>query len=362
MFKVNRLAGIDLCRGLAAFAVILVHSGDETWGIPISERAIYFRHLFYFAVPFFLAASFCFATKNLPLNISVTFWQKKIKRILIPYLAWSIFYLILKSIVFLVTNNSNQISQLWSDPLAIIFFGGASYHLYFIPLLFIGFIWLYLANYLTKKKKSILIISICLVLSIILYQLLLNSNNSFDLGSYTAFSSILSFIRSDNLLFSISRIILVNLAWAIRCLPYFLIALLINQLSQQNRVQWLERKLTIAITLSIFLFINILGRNFMLSAVNEIAIAYSLLLFAISISYYLEKSPFITNLGICSFGIYLIHPFIKSVVELLLIKLIPQITQSVSIISMLIYSISSFIASWLLIALLLKKKSFSQYI
>ena len=53
MLKENRLAGIDLCRGLAAFAVILVHSGDETWGIPISNRAIQFRHLFYFAVPFF---------------------------------------------------------------------------------------------------------------------------------------------------------------------------------------------------------------------------------------------------------------------------------------------------------------------
>ncbi|WP_319421880.1 hypothetical protein [Pleurocapsa sp. FMAR1] len=77
MNKASRFVGIDLCRGLAAFAVILLHSGDETWGIPITEQARQFRYLFYFAVPFFLAASFYFSTKKLPLNLSISFWQKK---------------------------------------------------------------------------------------------------------------------------------------------------------------------------------------------------------------------------------------------------------------------------------------------
>ena len=69
MSKATRLVGIDLCRGLAAFAVILVHSGDETWGLPISSQAIEFRYLFYYAVPFFLAASFYFGTKKSSLKI-----------------------------------------------------------------------------------------------------------------------------------------------------------------------------------------------------------------------------------------------------------------------------------------------------
>ena len=64
MNETHRASGIDLCRGLAAFAVILVHSGDETWGVPISDRAIQFRHLLYFAVPFFSGASFSFSTKD----------------------------------------------------------------------------------------------------------------------------------------------------------------------------------------------------------------------------------------------------------------------------------------------------------
>ncbi|MEL6495598.1 MAG: acyltransferase family protein [Cyanobacteria bacterium J06623_7] len=99
MSKTTRLNGIDLCRGLAAFAVILVHSGDETWGVPIAEAAIRFRHLFYFAVPFFLAASFYFGTKKLPLVLDASFWQKKFKRIILPYLFWSLFYVVMKTVL-----------------------------------------------------------------------------------------------------------------------------------------------------------------------------------------------------------------------------------------------------------------------
>ncbi|MEL7406861.1 MAG: acyltransferase family protein [Cyanobacteria bacterium J06558_2] len=99
MNQTNRLAGIDLCRGLAAFAVILVHSGDENWGLAISAEAIRFRYLFYYAVPFFIAAYFYFSTKKLPLKINRKFWNKKLQRIVIPYLLWSAAYVILKTLM-----------------------------------------------------------------------------------------------------------------------------------------------------------------------------------------------------------------------------------------------------------------------
>lgn len=105
MSETSRAAGIDLCRGLAAFAVILVHSGDENWGVPISDRAIQFRHLFYFAVPFFLAASFYFSTKRTPLKINRAFWQKKIQRIVVPYLFWSLLYVVVKLAISLMKKN-----------------------------------------------------------------------------------------------------------------------------------------------------------------------------------------------------------------------------------------------------------------
>ena len=355
-----RFVGIDLCRGLAAFAVILVHSGDETWGIPISDRAIQFRYLFYFAVPFFLAASFYFATKKLSINISGAFWQKKFERIVIPYLLWSVFYLFLKSIVFFATNNTSQVQQLLSDPIAIIFLGAASYHLYFMPLLFIGILWLYTVNYFTKH--SLIWLYSLIIFSLIIYQLLLSSNNSFDLGAYTAFPNLLSLIQLDSFIYPVWRIALVNIAWLIRCLPYFSIAILLNRLLKQYNSRWLYQRQTIFLIFILFLSVNLFARNYLPEAVSEILIAYSLLLLGICSSKYIVENNLITSLGLCSFGIYLIHPFIKSIVEIVLVKFLPQVTQSVSITSMLLYSIFTFLISWIVVSLILKNKLLSRYI
>ncbi len=73
MEKKSRLLGIDLCRGLAAFVVVVVHSGDETWGVPVRYWALQFRLLFYFAVPFFLTVSFFFTTQNFSKNVFCQF-------------------------------------------------------------------------------------------------------------------------------------------------------------------------------------------------------------------------------------------------------------------------------------------------
>lgn len=362
MSKATRFIGIDLCRGLAAFAVILVHSGDETWGIPISDRAIQFRYLFYFAVPFFLAASFYFGTTKSPLKISAAFWQKKLQRIVMPYLLWSIFYLFSKTIVFSLTDNSDLVQQLLSDPLAIIFMGAASYHLYFIPLLLAGTVLFNLANYLTKQINSITWLFLLSIISITNYQFLILSNNNFDLNSYTAFPELLKLLQPDNILYQLWRILLVNLAWIVRCLPYFLIAVLINQLLKQNTIRWLYKKQSMTMLFILFILTNIAGEKYLPPALSELVIAYSLLLWGIAISQYIPNNALITNLGLCSFGIYLIHPFVKSAVEIILIKLVPQITQSVSIASILTYSILSFIISWMSIYLIQKNKIVSQYV
>lgn len=359
MSETSRAAGIDLCRGLAAFAVILVHSGDETWGVPISDRAIQFRHLFYFAVPFFLAASFYFSTKRTPLKINRAFWQKKIQRIVVPYLLWSLLYVVVKLAIAFLTQETAQISQLLADPVAIVFLGGASYHLYFIPLLIAGTTLLYLANYLSQVKYSVFLLSFLATVSILLYQLLIVSKNDFNLGDYNAFAQLFP-VLGDNILAQIWRCILVNLAWLIRCFPYLAIALLLQAILRKDR-QWLYQPANVTAIFLFFLLVDILGAKYLPDALSELLIAYSLLLFGIAVSQFISNSKLITNLGLCSFGIYLIHPLVKSVVEILLAK-IPQVTQSVSIISMLIYAISSFLLSWLAIALMQKNKLIAQYI
>ncbi|MEM8720683.1 MAG: acyltransferase [Cyanobacteria bacterium P01_G01_bin.39] len=361
MSKVSRLVGIDLCRALAAFAVILVHSGDETWGLPISEGAIHFRHLFYYAVPFFLAAFFYFSTKKLPLIIDRLFWQKKLQRIVVPYFLWSIFYVASKAIKFSIEQDIAQLDKLLSDPWAIIFLGAASYHLYFIPMLVAGTFLLYLANYLNKQSNLLSLLLVLTIVSTVIYQLTLVFHNDFNLDSYTAFPDLLNLLSENNLCYQAWRIILVYLSWIIRCSPYFFAALLTHEFLKLFEQKLLVDRETIVAIFLLFLLINFIGSQYLPAALSEILIAYSLLIFGITLSQHIHQGNLITNLGICSFGIYLIHPFVKSAIEIVLIKLVPQAIQSVSILSMLIYAVSSFLISWLCIAVLHRSKLIAQY-
>lgn len=362
MSNATRLVGVDLCRGLAAFAVILVHSGDESWGLPISSQAIQFRHLFYYAVPFFLAAGFYFGTKKSPLKIDRHFWQKKFQRIVVPYLLWSIFYVVSKTVVFALSGDRARLQELLADPIAIAFLGSASYHLYFIPLLLAGTSLLYLTNYLRARKDSGFLLILLSIVSLGIYQLLLMSNNDFNLDSYTAFPGLLSLVNSSSLLYQAWRIILVNLSWIVRCLPYFFIALLIERLLKQSDSKWLYEKETTVAMFLLFLLFNLTGTRYVPASLSEIAIAYSFLMFGITISSHIYNNDLIANLGLCSFGIYLIHPFVKSAVEVLLVMVLPQITQSVSVFSILFYSVPSFLISWLTIYLMQRNKIVARYI
>ena len=362
MSKATRLVGVDLCRGLAAFAVILVHSGDESWGLPISSQAIQFRHLFYYAVPFFLAAAFYFGTKKSPLKIDRNFWQKKFQRIVVPYLLWSLFYVVSKTVIFTLSGDGDRLQELLADPMASAFLGAASYHLYFIPLLLAGTILLYWTNYLRSRKNPLFLLTFLSIVSLGIYQLLLISKNDFNLNSYTAFPSLLSLIDTNNLLYQPWRIILVNLSWIIRCLPYFFIALSIERLLKQNNSKWLYKKEAAVVTFLLFLLVDVTGTRYLPASLSEIAIAYSFLLFGIAVSPHIYAGDLIANLGLCSFGIYLIHPFIKSAVEIVLTIAFPQVTQSVSVFSMLVYAVLSFLISWMAISLMQKNKLVARYI
>ena len=190
--KKSRLLGIELCRGLATYAVILVHSGDETWGIPVDPNAVTFRLLFYFAVPYFLATAFYFMTANPEIGKSPKFWRSRVDRIVIPYACWTVIFLISRVIVFTLSHKPDRLQQLLQDPVSIIFLGGASYHLYFLPLLLAGTSLILLMPLLTKLKVSKYGLLFLSVVSIFSYHLLEASGNSFQLGTNVAFQSLLN--------------------------------------------------------------------------------------------------------------------------------------------------------------------------
>jgi peptidoglycan/LPS O-acetylase OafA/YrhL len=352
----QKLLGIELCRGLAAYAVILVHSGDENWGLATDPSAIDFRLHFYFGVPFFLAVAFYFLTAKPDIAYSASFWRSRLDRIVIPYAIWSGIFLILRVIIFTLSKQTDRLQELLGDPLSLVFFGGASYHLYFLVLLLAGTCLILFIPLLQKLKVSNLGLFVLSALSIALYQLLEASGNSFQLGADVAFTNLVSSLQINLKYHPLLRLFLVEIAWTIKCLPYLFTSLLLHQfLPTLNK--W--RRLTTIGSIAGFVAINIIGRLWLPGALQEIILAYTLLLAGISISSYFintATSLLVANIGSCSFGIYLIHPFMMNIVKNMVAKISPELTNSISISSMLALSIPCFLISWLVVAGITKTK------
>lgn len=136
MDKKQRLIGIDLLRGLAIYAVVILHSNEVILVEPIGWAAI--LQFSSFAVPFFLATSFYLIINNIFIIPSQFQWKSRLTRLLIPYGIWSLVYLLQKSIKYLLKHENDQLVHLFQDPVLSICFGGCAFHLYFIPLLISG--------------------------------------------------------------------------------------------------------------------------------------------------------------------------------------------------------------------------------
>jgi peptidoglycan/LPS O-acetylase OafA/YrhL len=358
----QRLLGVDLFRGIAAYAVVFVHSGDESLGLPISQEAISLRMLFYFAVPFFLASAFYFITSKSEIDISQRFWRSRVDRILIPYASWSIIYLIFRSIFFFQSKQMDRLWDLLRDPLSIFFFGGASYQLYFLPLLFTGTFLTIIAKYMQKIHISYIFIGFFAIFSIIIDEWLIKSGNGFQLNPNTAFQNLIQTAGWQISSLPLLRFFLVQIAWLIKCFPYLFIGILLLPLFNQIK-KWnsFYRSITMLSCGIIFLLSGAATSIGIPEVLKNVLQAYSLLLLSIILSGYIQNSWFIESIGACSFGIYLIHPFSMLGVKLLLSKTFPILSSEVSIFSMLTISIASFSVSWIGIASMAKYKWISKY-
>ena len=363
--KQPKLLGIELLRGLATYAVVLVHSGDQTWGLPIDPNAIEFRLFFYFAVPFFLAAAFYFLTAKPEVVYDAKVWRSKVERILIPYAVWSTIFFIFRTIVFSLTHKPDRLQQLLQDPLSIVFFGGASYHLYFLPLLLTGTLLVLLIPLLARWKVNTFGLVSIAIISTILYTLLEVSGNGFQLKDPSiAFESLATNFKIDIARSPLLRFISIETAWTIRCLPYFSIALLLNKLSSNQRLFKSKPIVTVALAI-LAIFSNTFGKRFLPNGLSEIILAFALLLFGIAMSGYVNNNKIgnlIGSIGSCAFGVYLIHPFVMYMVKPILSKIIPHLTESVSVFSMLMLSVSCFAISWAMVAYLTKTKLKTNYL
>ena len=134
-----RLAAIEYIRGISMMGVIGIHIGSQYIMNPAANIHLValFETFTRFSVPIFFFISAFGLFYNLNLNEPFNFWKftkRRLKTVLIPYLAWSLFYLYHDGLLYGVG---------FPDPLhllSILFFGNAKYQLYFMVIL----LWFYL--------------------------------------------------------------------------------------------------------------------------------------------------------------------------------------------------------------------------
>jgi peptidoglycan/LPS O-acetylase OafA/YrhL len=345
--KRQRLMGLDLFRGIAAFAVVIMHSDEGVAELPVGWESI--LNFVPFAVPFFLAASFYLTMGKLSSGKSVD-WRSRLSRLLIPYSFWSLVYVGLDLARFTAKYQPDKIWNLLQNTPGIIFLGQAAFHLYFIPLLVTGMLIVVAAEPLFRKPIKIPTLLGFLTFSLLFYQ----AYQEFSLGTLER-AAIEPAVGP--LGFGIVLLLLKIMGYGIRSLPYVATALLLNHPLLHRRLAGLNIRAT-AVLLVMFLIINILPFSFIPSTIHEMLRAYSTLLLALALSNCLKPQSVVASIGNCSFGIYLMH--------LLIVQIFTSVAghfnffTRVSLVSLLTVAIVGFGLSWLLSLLLIRSKAVSK--
>ncbi|MEC0266493.1 acyltransferase [Paenibacillus anseongense] len=133
-----KLPEIDLIRAIAIIAVVLIHSTSGATLLPIGSgsQTIFFilNKASLFTVPLFIWISgvvlfYTYYDRWGP-GMSRVFWTKRLQRILIPYVLWSLFYYLFNQFMFHGTVGFDIIYFI-----KLLISGNASYHLYYMVII-----------------------------------------------------------------------------------------------------------------------------------------------------------------------------------------------------------------------------------
>jgi peptidoglycan/LPS O-acetylase OafA/YrhL len=361
MSATRRIDGIDLFRGIAAFAVVILHS-DE--GIKIAPKGwSFFLNFSAFAVPFFLATSFFLLVDKIGNSATPIKWIDRFSRLLIPYGFWSAVYLGIKILQFSLKKQPHKLQLLLENWPGLIFLGQSGFHLYFIPLLISGILVVIAAESFIRSRPSLLFSIFLLFLCIFVYQnyLLLDFSDPNTSGW-------LEKINVDKVDREVLTFFVRLLGFFLRCSSYIAVALICSRLMIRDKL--LNLRFTgFLVCFILFVTVNAFSAFVMLRDVHEILPkvveellkGYITLALAFVSSSYIRDSSIVSSLGRCSFGIYLMH--------LAFLQILWSFANKFGLnfdnpsLSMLIFSvIFAYFSSWLTTHLLMQKKDISKII
>lgn len=353
-----RLIGLDFLRGIAVIAVILLHT-DEWNGIEtLPPGWTTLRECAGFGVPFFLAASFYLLAGKVSTHPQQSFpLRTRLSRLLVPYAVWSGIYLGYKIIRYGALGKLSVLQSLANNAGTILFVGGAGFHLYFLPLLIIGTLVFKLWADQPFLHKQGLVLVVFLIISLGLYEGLIQTGNTVQVASGTAFSGWLGTRATHPLL----RPGLVYLAWAIRCLPYVIGAFVLYPLAKKRPLLSQPGATCMAWTL-LFCGINLLGYQLLPPGLLEVLRGGVGVWLAIALSYHLKSHPLILSLGNCAFGIYLVHLLFLEVFQTVWIRVSPVTAKAPSLAALLGIVGLTFLCSWGVTHQLMRRRSLARWL
>lgn len=275
--------------------------------------------------------SFYFSTKSLLLKNTKTYLNDRITRIIIPYFVWTIIYLLARFLGGLI-GSKESFNRLISDPVNVILFGAAGVQLYFLPLLFCGILIAIPVTKILKRFQST-VLNLYFFISIFIFYLTAITGNDFALGEGIAFKEMIdisSFSKSWS--YHLMRLMLVFLAWSIRCVPYIIFSIIVHKYEEKKSFSnYLNIEQKRKYKLLILIFIPLLIGAILISKLYfiNLLLPYISFIYAILISELISRNSLISyianKLGHFSFSIYLIHALITAGFLPIMIKLYPQI-------------------------------------
>lgn len=301
----KRIAYFDVLRGLAIICVIAIHSSGMGFQFPDDSFNFNFtilsRQFFNVSVPLFLAISGYFLAKK---NISnryeyIDFLKKQIPRVYIPLFVWSLVWVVLGMLIL------NK--PLFQEMIKLVIFQSSGPY-YFIALLIQYYILFPILKPLANLRG--LIISLCISLATV--------GIIFYIRNYMGINLPLILYAGNFPVF----------------LVFFVLGLHLGSIEKIN----LSNKLLVSLML-FFYFLAVIESYFLYSLFGNGGLAATAMkpssfMFSLCLIVFLFRnidlfqSKILEYLGKISFGIYLIHVFMLSLIPPLLIKFFPTIIET----------------------------------